>query len=155
LAPLLKEKPKRDEFPIFAAMKKSLLSVLLTFYVLAGTLSVPVYKHTCHVSDRTDILVLQKKHCCNPGEDRGETSIDFKCCTLDEFDTSISVETLLEEHIDFELKFIPEESTHITFSQPFVSDSDKIHYLRPPPLANRDIHNNEPITYFNISIYFN
>ena len=85
-------------------------------------------------------MVLEKKMCCNPGsEERGE-SIDFKCCTIDEYDTSVSMETLIKPSIKVDIKVVAQEEITL-YEVYFVQSSDEVPVLRPPPLANRDIHN--------------
>lgn len=122
-------------------MIKSGLSIVLSLFVLAGSIHLPVYKHTCHLFDKSEIAILLKKDCCYPGESTREQSVDFKCCSLDELDTSITVETTLDVKTEFYFSALPIEiNDYKTVSKTNTIDED-LPVLRPPPLANREIHN--------------
>ena len=121
-------------------IQKRVISGLLILLVLTGSFGMPVFKHTCHVFDKTEITVLSKKACCDPAERGEQTSVDWKCCTLQEFDTSVTFEATLEVPTtiaaDWILPTQPVDLAALAYATDVaIPDS------RPPPLANRELHN--------------
>lgn len=122
-------------------MIKSGLSILLSLFVLIGSIHLPIYKHTCHVFDKSEIAIFHEKDCCFPDENSKEQFVDFKCCSVDELGISLSVESTIDSNTQFQY-FAPSinEMEQLSF-EPLISYDEDLPVLRPPPLANRDIHN--------------
>ena len=120
---------------------KSALSSILATLLIAVTVGVPIFRHTCNVTKRSEISVLTAKQCCEPSQRSSETTIDFQCCSLEHFDTSFDYETLVKTNIsvinvDFLIDFnaVPELIR-------VASQAEELPVLRPPPLSNRDLLN--------------
>jgi hypothetical protein len=120
---------------------KSVISTLLLTIMLTVTIGVPVFRHTCNVTDRSEVSILTAKQCCDPNQQSSETTIDFQCCSLEHFDTAFDYETLVKTsenisiiNVFFEFDSAPE----IIF---VAGQADELPVLRPPPLANRDLLN--------------
>ena len=63
-------------------MFKILLSLLLSFNILFGSLGLAIYKHTCWVFNKTETTFFQPKACCESKTDR-DLAIDVNCCSLE------------------------------------------------------------------------
>ena len=119
-------------------MKRVTSGLLLTVLV-AVTIGLPVFKHTCDVSDHSELSVLDQDSCCDPFSNDRTTQIDAKCCSLEVFDTSFDYETLIKGEWTLAVDFII-DNDHVTQQQYLViQESEAAHVLRPPPLANREL----------------
>ncbi len=63
-------------------MFKILLSLLLTFNILLGSLGLSIYKHTCKISNQTETTIFEPKSCCESKND-GDISINGPCCSFE------------------------------------------------------------------------
>ena len=121
-------------------MRRVISGLLLTI-LLAVTVGVPVFKHTCHVFDRSELSVLDQDSCCDPFSNDLTAQIDVKCCSLEVFDTSLDYETLIKGEWTLAVDFII-DSDYVTQQQYFVyQESEALSVLRPPPLANQELLN--------------
>ena len=121
-------------------MRRVISGVLLTI-LLAVTVGVPVFKHTCHVFDRSELSVLDQDSCCDPFSNERPAQVDVKCCSIEVFDTSFDYETLIKGEWTLAVDFII-DNDHLTQQQYLViQESEAAHVFRPPPLANRELLN--------------
>ena len=119
---------------------RRIISGLLLTILLAVTVGLPVFKHTCHVFDRTELSVLDQDSCCDPFSNDRTAQIDIKCCSLEVFDTSFDYETLIKGEWTLAVDFIINNNT--IQQQYFVfQESEALPVLRPPPLSNRELLN--------------
>jgi hypothetical protein len=117
---------------------KKVISGVLVAILLAVTIGVPVSRHTCYVFDRSELSLLSQEPCCSPSENSGFV-LDFKCCSLEQFDTTLDYETLVEQS-----KVITLDMTPVLWAavEPvgFVAlNNPQPPVLRPPPRANHDV----------------
>jgi hypothetical protein len=120
---------------------KSTLAGLLSTLMITVTIGVPVFRHTCYVSDRSEVTVLIKEHCCDSDTNNHEIKVDFKCCSMQQYDTSFDYETLIKKSYQVSFSFALTESVESTVTTYFTRISEPLPVLRPPPLANRDLLN--------------
>lgn len=120
---------------------KRVLSGILVFVLLAVTVGVPISRHTCYVFDKTELSLLTQKQFCDPGDSQSEAAIDFKCCSLEQFDTALSYETLIDKStvkiINLEV-ILPQM---LMGNLRVVKTVKQLPDSRPPPVANRDLLN--------------
>ena len=119
---------------------KLLLSGILSTLMITVTIGVPVFRHTCYVSDKSEVTVLIKEHCCDSDTNNHKIKSDFKCCSMQQYDTSFDYETLIKKSYQFSLNFVLTESVESTVTTYFTRISEPLPVLRSPPLANRDLH---------------
>jgi len=119
---------------------KSILAGILTTVMITVTLGVPIFRHTCYVSDRSELTVLAQKQCCEPCTDSDETKMDIKCCSMQQYDTSFNYETLIKKSAEVTFNLLPIESVESNIGSYFTQTSEPLPVLRPPPVANRDLH---------------
>ncbi|MFY0601312.1 MAG: hypothetical protein JXR03_16670 [Cyclobacteriaceae bacterium] len=114
-------------------MIKKILSYWLIAIFMISTLYIPIYKHTCHLFNKSETSILKKPdHCCT---DSNEANIGFRCCSL-------SVKTLAVDHqavigdeaslneISIICQFIPVDFNQ-SYSSPFFLGKS---IVRPPPV---------------------
>jgi hypothetical protein len=119
---------------------KSTLAGLLSTLMITVTIGVPVFRHTCYVSDKSEVTVLIKEHCCDADTNNHENNVDLKCCSMQQYDTSFDYETLVKKFYQVSFSFALTESVESTVTTYFTRISERLPVLRPPPLANRDLH---------------
>ena len=120
---------------------KSILAGILTTFMITVTIGVPVFRHTCYVSDQTELTVLAQKQCCEQCTDNEETSVDLECCSVQQIDTSFNYETLVKKPSEASFNIVLIASVETTIVTYFTKISEPLPVLRPPPPANRDLHN--------------
>lgn len=120
---------------------KSFLAGILTTVMITVTVGVPIFRHTCFVSDRSELTILAQKQCCEPCTDNDETSDELECCSMQQFDTSFNYESLVKKSLEVSLTIELIASVKTTAVTYFTKISETLPVLRPPPLANRDLHN--------------
>ena len=120
---------------------KSVLAGILTTIMITVTIGVPIFRHTCYVSDRSELTVLAQKQCCEPCTDSDETSVDLECCSMQQYDTSFNYESLVKKSSEASLNLVLVTSIETTVVSNFTKISEPLPVLRPPPPANRDLHN--------------
>lgn len=121
-------------------MKRAIAGLLLTVLV-AVTIGLPVFKHTCHVSDHSELSVLDQDSCCDPFSNDRTTQITVKCCSLEVYDTSLEYETLVKGEWTIAVDFIIDRDITIQQQNVVYQMSEAALVLRPPPLANRELLN--------------
>ena len=120
---------------------KSVLAGILTTVIITVTIGVPIFRHTCYVSDRSELTVLVQKQCCDPCKDYDETSVDLECCSMQQYDTSFNYETLVKKSSKASFNLVLIASVETAVVSYFTKISEPLPAIRPPPLANRDLHN--------------
>ena len=120
---------------------KSVLAGILTTIMITVTIGVPIFRHTCYVSDKSELTVLAQKQCCDPCSDADETSAELECCSMQQFDTSFSYETLIKKSSEASFNLVLIASVETSVKTYLTKISEPLPVLRPPPLANRDLHN--------------
>ena len=120
-------------------MRKIVSSVLLVI-LLAVTIGLPVYRHTCHVFDRSEVSLASQDQCCPSNTSGEEAILDFKCCSLEHIDTALDYESLLSEFATELPVFIAPASVVINQVSFTELASAELPVLRPPP-ANRELLN--------------
>lgn len=85
-----------------AGMFKILLSLLLSFNILFGSLGLAIYKHTCKLFNQTETTFFQPKTCCESKNDQ-DLSLNVACCSLEftQFEIPILVLSFDVEPIHF------------------------------------------------------
>ena len=63
-------------------MFKILLSLLLSFNILFGSLGLSIYKHTCKFFNQTERTFFVPKSCCENKND-GDISVNVPCCSFE------------------------------------------------------------------------
>jgi hypothetical protein len=120
-------------------MMRKLFSGILVVIILVVTVGVPIYRHTCHVFDRSELSLLTQKQCCDPGDRENGPAIDFKCCSLEHFETALDYETLVDKSGFNVVLFTPAVLEILNIEADVITIAQPLPESRPPPLANRDI----------------
>jgi hypothetical protein len=119
-------------------MIKILLSLLLTFNILFGSLGLSIYKHTCRIFNQTETTFFEPKSCCESAND-GDISINVPCCSfkVTQFEIPAMVKSFDVEPIQFIGLFIVKAS-----KSPFFALSadllTKKQSIQIPPLIEED-----------------
>lgn len=108
--------------------------------LLVVTIGVPVSRHTCYVFDRSELSLLSQEPCCAPSEKSG-VELDFKCCSLEQFDTTLDYETLVEQGKVLTLDVAQFQGGQDFPIDLFANNNITPPVLRPPPVANRNLLN--------------
>jgi hypothetical protein len=119
---------------------KSIFAGILTTVMITVTIGVPIFRHTCNVSDRSELTVLEKKQCCEPCTGSDEAKIGIECCSMQQYDTSFNYETLIKKSTEVSFNLLPIEPAESDIGTYFKQISEPLPVLKPPPVANRDLH---------------
>lgn len=120
---------------------KTILSYYLSISLLAATLYVPVFVHTCHLFAVTETTLYEAQKCCDPAPS-GEERVSFNCCSIDfkTFKADIHTDITITQVVVPELAFAgshpdisPVQGTFDLSPAPLM--------VRPPParLSNRSL----------------
>ena len=121
-------------------MRRALSALLLTI-LLTVTIGLPVFRHTCHELNQSELSVLDHDGCCAPFSGEQMAQIEAKCCSTEVFDTALDYETLIEVEWIIAVDFVSTNNSAINLQEFIYQKSAGMAVLRPPPLANRALLN--------------
>ena len=62
-------------------MRSKIISVYLSLSLLAGSVGIHIYTHTCHLFDTRDHSLVASEECCS--SDSESSSLEWKCCSVE------------------------------------------------------------------------
>ena len=59
-----------------------LMTVYLSVSLLAGSMGVSVFRHTCHLFGVSETTFFEAKHCCDDASDDSGLTVGLDCCSV-------------------------------------------------------------------------